>query len=52
LPEHAITYVMDDPMHAVHIGNNHGINILSPEDTAKLIPYYPGFGTKRELITS
>lgn len=50
LPDHGITYVMDDPEHAVRVGSKHGINILSPEDTAKLIPYYPGFGVERALL--
>jgi len=50
LPTHAVTYVMDDPQHAVRVGSKHGINILSPEETAKLTPHYPGFGVTRDLL--
>jgi quercetin dioxygenase-like cupin family protein len=50
LPETALTYVMDDPGHAVKVGAEHGIRILSPEQTSELLPHYPGFGFQRELV--
>jgi quercetin dioxygenase-like cupin family protein len=50
LPKEAVTYVMDDPEHAVGIGARHGIQILTPEETAELLPHFPGFGVPRELI--
>ena len=50
LPKGGITYAMDDPEHAITVGKKHGIKILSPKDTAQLLPHYPGFGVKRELI--
>ncbi len=50
LPIGAVTYTMDDPSHSIRLGAENGIHILSPEETAKELPHYPGFGIKRELI--
>lgn len=50
LPIGAITYQMEDPSHAIRIGEENGIHILSPEETARDLPHYPGFGVKRALI--
>ena len=50
LPIGAVTYAMDDPSHSIRVGAENGIHILSPEETAKELPHYPGFGVKRELI--
>ena len=44
LPESAVTYAVDDPEHAVRIGALNGIRILSPEETRRALPQYPGFG--------
>lgn len=44
LPDEAITYVMDDPEHAMRMGAKNGIRILSPEQTTAALPTYPGFG--------
>jgi quercetin dioxygenase-like cupin family protein len=44
LPNDAVTYLMDDPAHAVRLGAEHGLHILTPEETAKALPHYPGFG--------
>lgn len=52
LPAGAVTYVLDDPAHAVAIGQEHGIHILSPEQTRELLPHYPGFGASREQRAS
>ncbi len=50
LPTNAITYAMADPAHAVEVGMKHGIRILNPQETAQLLPHYPGFGVPRELL--
>ena len=44
LPDHQATHVMSDPAHAIQVAAAHGIKILSPEETAALLPHYPGFG--------
>jgi quercetin dioxygenase-like cupin family protein len=44
LPPNGITYVMDDPAHAIAVGARHGIKILTPNETRALLPKYPGFG--------
>ncbi len=50
LPTKAVTYIMDDPSHAIRLGAANGIRILSPEETAKELPHYPGFGANLEKI--
>lgn len=50
LPKDAITYQMENPEHAIRVGAEHGIRILSPEETLKALPLYPGFGVPRELV--
>jgi len=44
LPSASITYALDDPAHAIKVGMNHGIRILTPDETKELLPHYPGFG--------
>ena len=44
LPKTAVTYVMDNPTHALNVGAAHGIRMLSLEETAEALPHYPGFG--------
>jgi hypothetical protein len=44
----AITYNVDDPSHAIRVGAENGIRILSPEETAEQLPRYPGFGANLE----
>jgi quercetin dioxygenase-like cupin family protein len=44
LPPASITYVLDDPAHAIKIGLDKGIRILTPGETRELLPRYPGFG--------
>ncbi|MDV2997761.1 MAG: hypothetical protein N4J56_007466 [Chroococcidiopsis sp. SAG 2025] len=48
LPTEAITYMTDDPSHAIRLGAVNGIRFLSPEETAELLPHYPGFGVPRK----
>ena len=50
LPIGAVTYTMDDPSHSIRLGAENGIHILSPAETAKELPHYPGFGVKRDLV--
>jgi quercetin dioxygenase-like cupin family protein len=45
LPDGAVTYAMDDPAHAAEMGARNGLLMLSPEDTRKALPTYPGFGS-------
>ena len=44
LPECAVTYAVDDPEHAIRVGASTGIRILSPLETQRELPQYPGFG--------
>lgn len=44
LPDHQVTHAMSDPVHATRVAAANGIRILSPEETAELLPHYPGFG--------
>lgn len=44
------TYAVDGPEEAIAVGNKNGVKILSPEEIVKLLPDYPGFVTKRELL--
>jgi mannose-6-phosphate isomerase-like protein (cupin superfamily) len=45
LPESAVTYAVDDPEHAIRVGASNGIRILSPSESQRALPQYPGFGT-------
>lgn len=47
LPEHATTYAMDDPAHAIETGKRFRLHFLTPEETKALLPDYPGFGVQR-----
>ena len=42
LPESAVTYAVDDPEHAIRVGASTGIRILSPSETQRALPQYPG----------
>ena len=44
LPKDAVTYVMDNPEENIRLGIANGVILLSPEETAKRLPHYPGFG--------
>jgi hypothetical protein len=44
LPDHQTTHVMSDAAPAIRVAAANGIKILSPEQTAELLPHYPGFG--------
>jgi mannose-6-phosphate isomerase-like protein (cupin superfamily) len=44
LPRNAITYAVDHPERAIPIAALHGIRLLSPHETERELPQYPGFG--------
>jgi mannose-6-phosphate isomerase-like protein (cupin superfamily) len=44
LPDSAVTYAVDDPEHAIRVGASTGIRILSPSETHRALPQYPGVG--------
>jgi quercetin dioxygenase-like cupin family protein len=44
LPTDPVTYQTEDPAHVVAVAAEHGMQILSPEETAIALPLYPGFG--------
>jgi quercetin dioxygenase-like cupin family protein len=47
LPPAATTYALADPTLAIATGEKYGIKILTPIETAELLPHYPGFGVQR-----
>ena len=52
LPEDATTYVMETPEWAIQLAAANGIMALSPEETARRLPYYPGFGANLQPATT
>jgi quercetin dioxygenase-like cupin family protein len=42
----AITNAVEDPEQAISVGASWGIRFLTPEDTKKALPLYPGFGVR------
>jgi hypothetical protein len=46
LPDAAITSEVDDPEQAINVGASWGIRFLTPEDTKRVLPLYPGFGVR------
>lgn len=44
LPTETVTYAMVDLDHAIKWGLENGVTLLSPEQTARALPGYPGFG--------
>ena len=52
LPSSQITYLMDDPEHAIQLGIEHGIRILGPDETKRFLPRYPGFGATTQERTA
>ena len=44
IPDEAVTYRMDDPMHAIEAGARHGIRMLSPEEAKQALPHFGGLG--------
>lgn len=46
LPDAANTNSAEDPEQAISVGASWGIRFLTPEDTKKALPLYPGFGVR------
>lgn len=46
VPDAATTNGVEDPEQAIRVGASWGIRFLSPEDTKKALPLYPGFGVR------
>jgi quercetin dioxygenase-like cupin family protein len=46
LPDAVITNAVDDPEQSISVGASWGIRFLTPEDTKKALPLYPGFGVR------
>jgi quercetin dioxygenase-like cupin family protein len=44
IPTDAVTYLKDDPSHAVETGKKYGIKMLSPEEARQALPYFDGLG--------
>lgn len=42
LPVDAVTYLTDDPLHAVDMGIRHGIRILSADEARRALPHFGG----------
>ena len=42
LPESAVTYAVDDPEHAIRVGDSNDLRILSPSESQRALPQYPG----------
>jgi quercetin dioxygenase-like cupin family protein len=47
IPATATTYADSDPAAAISLAAKYGVKMLSPEETAELLPQYPGFGVPR-----
>jgi quercetin dioxygenase-like cupin family protein len=43
VPDAEITHTVDDPEQAIKVGASWGLRFLTPEDTKKALPLYPGF---------
>ena len=48
LPANATTYALSDPAPAIALAAKYGVKMLTPEETAELLPHYPGFGVPRK----
>lgn len=48
MPIDVATYAQADPAHARAMAAKHNMKILSPTETAELLPHYPGFGVRRD----
>lgn len=48
IPANAIAYVDSDLDAAFALAAKYGVKMLTPEETAELLPQYPGFGVSRK----
>jgi len=46
VPDGEITNAVDDPEQTIKVAASWGIRVLTPEDTRKALPLYPGFGVR------
>jgi len=44
IPTDAVTYLKDDPSHAIEAGKKYGIKMLSPEEARQVLPHFDGLG--------
>jgi quercetin dioxygenase-like cupin family protein len=44
IPTDAVTYLKDDPSHAVEAGRKYGIKMLSPEEARQVLPHFEELG--------
>jgi hypothetical protein len=44
IPTDAITYLIDDPSHAIEVAEKYGIKMLSPEEARRSLPHFGGLG--------
>jgi quercetin dioxygenase-like cupin family protein len=44
IPTNAVTYLTDDPSHAIEAGAKYGIKFLSPEQARRALPHFAGLG--------
>ena len=44
IPTDAVTYLTDDPSHAIEAGEKYGIKMLSPEEARRALPHFGGLG--------
>lgn len=47
IPAQIATYAESDPAAAIALAAKYGVKMLTPEETAELLPQYPGFGVPR-----
>lgn len=47
IPAQIATYAESDPAAAIALAAKYGVKMLAPEETAELLPQYPGFGVPR-----
>ena len=47
IPTNVTTYMESDPAVAIAMLAKYGVKVLTPEETAELLPHYPGFGVPR-----
>lgn len=48
IPANVTTYADSDPAPAIALADKYGVKLLTLEETAELLPHYPGFGVPRK----
>jgi hypothetical protein len=44
IPTNAVTYLTDDPSHAIEVGEKYGIKMLLPKEARRALPHFGGLG--------